>query len=223
MLIREKVEQAIEILRESQVDCWITFVRESSMTGDPNLDFLVASDLTWHSALIITRQGSTHAIVGQLDKTAVEDLGVYQEVVGYVEGIRKPFQDVVTKVNPNSIAVNYSQDSEVADGLTHGMYLTLHEILSEIGLGEKIISAQKVVSSLRARKTAVEIDRIKKAIEHTLEIFAQVQPFIKAGRSEKEIAAFMASEVEKRKLIRDRIRLKHTISPPPGKWRKVMS
>ncbi len=200
MLIREKVEQAIEILRESQVDCWITFVRESSMTGDPNLDFLVASDLTWHSALIITRQGSTHAIVGQLDKTAVEDLGVYQEVVGYVEGIRKPFQDVVTKVNPNSIAVNYSQDSEVADGLTHGMYLTLHEILSEIGLGEKIISAQKVVSSLRARKTAVEIDRIKKAIEHTLEIFAQVQPFIKAGRSEKEIAAFMASEVEKRKL-----------------------
>jgi len=200
MLIREKVEQAIEILRESQVDCWITFVRESSMTGDPNLDFLVASNLTWHSALIITRQGSTHAIVGQLDKTAVEDLGVYQEVVGYVEGIRKPFQDVVTKVNPNSIAVNYSQDSEVADGLTHGMYLTLHEILSEIGLGEKIISAQKVVSSLRARKTAVEIDRIKKAIEHTLEIFAQVQPFIKAGRSEKEIAAFMASEVEKRKL-----------------------
>ncbi|HUV13729.1 MAG TPA: Xaa-Pro peptidase family protein [Acidobacteriota bacterium] len=200
MLIREKVEQATEILRESQVDCWITFVRESSMTGDPSLDFLVASDLTWHSALIITRQGSTHAIVGQLDKAAIEDLGVYQEIVGYVEGIRKPLQDVLQKVNPSSIAVNYSQDSEVADGLTHGMYLTLHDILSEIGLGEKIISSAKVVSSLRARKTAVEIDSIKRAIEHTLEIFTQVQPFIKAGRSEKEIAAFMASEVEKRKL-----------------------
>lgn len=200
MLIKEKIEQAIEILREQQVDCWITFVRESSMTRDPNLDFLVASDLTWHSALIITRQGTTHAIVGQLDKFAVEDLGVYQEVVGYVEGIRKPLQDVVKKVNPNSIAVNYSQDSEVADGLTHGMYLTLYDILSEIGLEEKIISSEKVVSSLRARKTAVEIDRIKIAIEHTLEIFSRVQPFIKAGRSEKEIAEFMASEVERRGL-----------------------
>ena len=77
MLIKEKVEEAIKILNESQVDCWITFVRESSMTRDPNLDFLVASDLTWHSALVITRRGTTHAIVGQLDKASIEDLGVY--------------------------------------------------------------------------------------------------------------------------------------------------
>lgn len=200
MLIREKVEEAIKILNETQVDCWITFVRESSMTGDPNLDFLVASDLTWHSALIITRQGTTHAIVGQLDKPAIEDLGVYQEIVGYIEGIRGPLQDVMKEVNPDSIAVNYSQDSEVADGLTHGMYLTLYEILAEIGFERKIVSSEKIVSSLRARKTAFELERMGKAIEHTLEIFTLVKPFIKPGRSEREIAAFMASEVEKRGL-----------------------
>lgn len=200
MLIGEKVRQAIRILEENEIDCWITFVRESAVVGDPNLDFLVESDLTWHSALIITRQGTTHAIVGQLDKASVEDLGVYQEVISYVEGIRKPFQDLMKRISPDSIAVNYSRDSEVADGLTHGMYLTLIEILSEIGFGEKIISSEKVVSSLRARKTGTEINRIEKAIARTLEIFDQVRPFIRVGRSEKEIAAFMASEVEKRGL-----------------------
>jgi Xaa-Pro aminopeptidase len=107
---------------------------------------------------------------------------------------------VIRKLNPDSIAVNYSQDSEVADGLTHGMYLTLHDILSEIGFEKGIISSEKIVSSLRARKTAVELERIGKAIEHTLEIFALVEPFIKPGRSEREIAALMASEVEKRGL-----------------------
>ena len=46
MLINEKVTQATAILREFDVDCWLTFVRETALNGDPTLPYLVDGDLT---------------------------------------------------------------------------------------------------------------------------------------------------------------------------------
>ena len=46
--------QAKKILREFDVDCWITFVRESGIMRDPMLDYLTRSDVTWHSAFIVS-------------------------------------------------------------------------------------------------------------------------------------------------------------------------
>jgi len=200
MLIQEKIEQAITILNEYDVDCWVTFVRESAITRDSMLDFLVTADVTWHSAFIITKSGETYAIVGQMDRQTVEDVGVYKNVSSYVKGIKEDFIKTIKEINPSSIALNYSKDSEISDGLTHGMYLTLHEFLSEIDCENKIISAEQIASSLKARKTEYEIERIKKAIQHTLDIVAQVSSFIEPGKTEKEIADFMIKEVEKRKL-----------------------
>jgi Xaa-Pro aminopeptidase len=200
MLIKEKITQAIGILQEFQMDCWITFTRESALNGDPTLPFLVPADLTWHSALIITSSGQSYAIVGLYDKKMVEDAGAYTEVVSYVEGIKAPMRDLLRRIDPRRIAVNYSKDSEVCDGLTHGMFLTLQEILSEIGFQDRLVSAEQVVSALRQRKTAYEIDSIREAIRTTEQIFDQVAAFIKPGKTEEEIAQFMRVEVRKRGL-----------------------
>lgn len=200
MLIREKIEQAIKILDELSIDCWITFVRESSINKDPMLDFLIQSDVTWHSAFIVTKSGETYAIVGQMDRQTIEDLGVYKHVLDYVEGIKESLTRTMKEINPSSIAINYSKDSEISDGLTHGMYLTLLEIFAEMGYKDRIISSEEVTSSLKARKTNYEIERIKKAINHALDIIISVTSFISPGKTEKEIAEYMIEEVEKRHL-----------------------
>ena len=200
MLIKEKVEQAIGILNENDVDCWITFVRESGIVHDPMLDFLIEADVTWHSAFIITKSGETYAIVGQMDTASIDDLGVYKHVLGYVEGIKEHLTNTIKEINPSSIALNYSKGSEISDGLTYGMYLTLHEFFDEIGYADKIISAEKIASSLKARKTDYELERMTRAIEHTLDIISKVISFIAPGKTEKEIAAFMIREVENRGL-----------------------
>ncbi len=197
MLVREKVRQAVGILEEHGIDCWITFVRECGMMRDPMLDYLCPADMTWHSAFVITRSGETHAIVGQMEARTVEELGVWGRVTGYVEGIKKELQAYLKDLDPTTIALNFSTTSEVCDGLTHGMYLILEGMLGEMGFQDRIVSSEKVTSSLKARKTATEVERMKEAIGHTQEIFRMVRGFIRPGRTEKEIAAFMANEARR--------------------------
>lgn len=200
MLIREKLDQAIGILKEFDVDCWITFVRESQINGDPALAFLVDADVTWHSAFIVTKSGRKHAIVGQYDVATVRSLEAYDNVIGFVTGVKEPLQKFLKDINPKQIAVNFSEGSEICDGITHGMYLTLKQILNEINMDERIISAERIVSALRERKSVTEIGNIKQAIRITEEIFASVSNFIKPGVTEKEIASFMKDEVNNRGL-----------------------
>ena len=72
-LIKEKVNQAIEILKEQNMDMWLTFVRETSGVRDPVLDFLIGpNELTWPSALILSRTGQNIAITGNLEKESLE-------------------------------------------------------------------------------------------------------------------------------------------------------
>lgn len=199
-LIQEKVKQATELLKEFGVDCWITFTRESEICGDPTLVFLAPGHVTWHSAFIVCADGRTRAIVGLYDQKGIEETGAYDKVVGFVTGIKEPLLEFLKEVNPQTIAVNYSEASEICDGLTHGMYLTLHRFLLETGMAERLVSAEKIVSALRERKSAAEIGWMKQAVRATEEIFDLVGRFIAPGRTESEIAAFILAEAERLKL-----------------------
>ena len=108
-LIQEKVDQAIEILKEQQTDLWLTFVRETSGVRDPALDLLIgANDLTWTSALILTRKGEKIAIIGNLEKDALQRLDVFDEILGYDKSVRELLRDTITRLSPDRIAVNTS-------------------------------------------------------------------------------------------------------------------
>jgi Xaa-Pro aminopeptidase len=199
-LIREKVRQAAGLLKEFGVDCWITFTRESEICGDPTLVFLAPGPVTWHSAFIVLADGRTRAIVGLYDQKGVEETGAYDKVVGFVTGIKEPLLEFLKEANPRTIAVNYSEGSEIADGLTHGMYLTLRRILAEVGMAERLVSAERIVSALRERKSAAEIGWMKQAVRATEEIYDLVGKFIAPGRTESEIAAFILVEAARREL-----------------------
>jgi Xaa-Pro aminopeptidase len=80
------------------------------------------------------------------------------------------------------------------------MYLTLVDLLSALSLQDRIVSAEPVISALRQRKSAWEVRVMQEAIRHTLDVFDLVTPFITAGRTEEEIAAFMRAEVGHRGL-----------------------
>ena len=191
-LIQEKVNQAIEILKEQQTELWLTFVRETSGVRDPALDFLIGpNDLTWPSALILTRKGEKIAIIGNLEKDALQRLDVYDTVLGYDEGIRSLLRETLTRLNPDRIAVNTSRDNVHADGLTHAMHEMLREYLADTPYANRLVSAEAVISAMRGRKTPAEQTRIRKAVEITDEIFKKTFAFIKAGMAEIEVGEYM--------------------------------
>ena len=191
-LIQEKVEQAIEILKEQQTDMWLTFVRETSGVRDPALDLLIgANDLTWPSALILTRKGEKIAIIGNLEKDALQRLDVFNEILGYDTAVSGLLRDTITRLSPSRIAVNTSRNNVHADGLTHAMYEYLREYLAGTPYVDQLVSAEPVISALRGRKTPAEQARIRKAVEITDEIYHKTFDFIKAGMTEIEVGEYM--------------------------------
>jgi len=191
-IIHEKVNQAIEILKELKIDMWLTFVRETSGVRDPALGFLIGpNDLTWASALILTRKGEKIAIIGNLEKDALQRLNVFEEILGYDTAVSGLLRDTITRLNPDRIAVNTSRNNVHADGLTHAMYEILRDHLKGTPYADKLISAEPVINSLRGRKTSAELERIRKAVEITDEIYKRTFDFIKVGMTEIEIGEFM--------------------------------
>lgn len=190
-IIKEKIQQATEILKEKDIDMWLTFVRESSTIHDPILDMILGINLTWQSAVIINKEGDNTVIVGSLEKENVNRLGLYKNVEGYVQSVREVLQDYLKKKNPKKIAINYSTDSVLADGLTHGMHMILLEHLKGTGFENKLVTAEEIISALRGRKSNAEFSIMKEAVDETLAIFDQVTDFIKPGKSELDIANFM--------------------------------
>ncbi|MDT8324299.1 MAG: Xaa-Pro peptidase family protein [Bacteroidota bacterium] len=190
-MIKEKVQQAVSILQEKNVDMWLTFVRESGSMPDPAIDMVVGQHTTWQTAWIICRDGETIAVAGSLDVASIRDNPAYGSVVPYVQGIREELLGVLRRKKPRRIAINYSTDSVMADGLTHGMYLLLTSMLEGTPYAKRLVSAQDIISALRGRKTAAEIRHMRQAIRLTLDMYDEVTAFLAPGKTEQDVAQFI--------------------------------
>lgn len=187
-LIHQKLDQAVAILNELEIDAWMTFVRETVLTPDPCLELILGVEMVWQSAFIITRDNQRIAIVGKHDAENIHAQGGYTQVIPYVEGIKEAMVETLTGIDPGSVALNYSINDVAADGLGHGMMLLLQDYLAETGLVERFVSAEGIISALRGRKSAVELERIKTAIGTTQHLFTQVGEMIEPGVSETDLA-----------------------------------
>ena len=195
--IREsKLKQAARLLDEFGLDTWMTFVRETETVRDPSLDLVYGGNVTWQSAFVVTSDGRRVAVVGSLDEARVRRSGHYEDVRTYVSGIGETLRSLLAELEPRRIALNYSLDNELADGLTHGMYLQLQSILENTPYWDRMVSSEDLVSALRGRKTEAEVARIRRACEITVEIFRNLTDRLHVGLTEKEVAALIVEDMQ---------------------------
>jgi len=199
-IIKEKIEQAVSILKEKNIDMWLTFVRESAYSKDPVMDIIVGTNVTWESAFTICKDGSYSSILGSLDMANMKAQGIYENITGYVQSINEPLLNLFKEKNPKSIAINYSKNSNLADGLSHGMYLLLLDHLKGTGYEGKLVSSEDIIAALRGRKSKAEIANLTEAVNVTLSIYDEVTKFMKPGMTEQQVADFILSRVKEKGL-----------------------
>lgn len=199
-LTREKLAQAVGLVRDSDAHVWLTFVRETGEGSDPALPFICETGLVWISALMVGRDGRKVAVVGNYDADPLKHSGDWDEVIPYVQGIRQPLIDTLESWIPLNeaprIAVNYCEDDDKSDGLTHGLYRLLSSHLEGTRFAGSLESAAPITSRLRGIKTQEEIRRLKGAIAATEGIFASVPGRLKLALDERSLYDQIQQEID---------------------------
>ena len=200
-LLRKKIDQAIGLMREHQVDCWIAQLgQETWVHPDPIQPMVIGTSITWPSAFLITADGRTVALVGTGDVGNVRQVGAYDRVEGYVRDLEPELRRVLDELNPNSIAISYALSDYGADGITHGWFLKLQAMLRGTPHLERLTSAEPIVSALRGRKLPEEVARIRQAATATVEIFEAIGAWLRPGISERDVFEFAHAQMRRRQL-----------------------
>ncbi|HSN93958.1 MAG TPA: Xaa-Pro peptidase family protein, partial [Anaerolineaceae bacterium] len=136
----------------------------------------------------------------RFDAENVRRMGGYNEVIAYDEDFFPPLLQVLKRLNPTSIALNYSEHDVSADGLSHGTWLSLKNGLAGTPYTERLVSSEGLVRSLRGQKTPAEVERIRTAAQTTEEIVDEIGHSIKIGMNEEELYTMVQGLMSKRGL-----------------------
>jgi len=161
---------------------------------------VVGGHATWLSFFLFSKSGEKHAIVGNLDLETFRRAGLFDTVSAYKGSPREDLLRLLRHFDPKKIAIDYSPDCAAADGLTHGNYLSLLDLLKDSDYADRLVSAEGVIAKLRGRKSAEELRRLREACRITLDIYDRVGKAARPGMSEKELAAWITTQREKKGL-----------------------
>ncbi|HSG48016.1 MAG TPA: M24 family metallopeptidase [Longimicrobiales bacterium] len=151
-------------MRDNGIDMWITVMREGLL--DPLWEALGRGYVGDWAYYVFTDPGE-----GRVERAALgvggymlEECGVYDHFLGADE-----LAAFVRARNPARIGVNMAPSIGGADGLSHTSYLHLREVLGD-PFGDRLVSAEKLVSDFRSTRTAVEVAAFAEAGEISREI-----------------------------------------------------
>ncbi len=195
-LLADKSDQAVDILKKQGIDMWMIAARESEDFRDPSIPMVVGGDVVWISFFMFTASGKKVALVGNFDAPAFEMLGHFTEVKSYTTGVRDDLIKTLNKYRPKKIAINYSVDNHIADGLPHGLFLNIKKMLSGTKYQKSLVSSEKLLEELRAVKLPEEIERVSEACRITESLFGSLKRKVRAGVSGTEIFEFLKKKVK---------------------------
>ncbi|MEZ7172947.1 M24 family metallopeptidase [Sporosarcina sp. OR05] len=194
---KEKVEQAISYLNEGYADAWLIYASESS---DPCLELVPGVATVGPGIFLFTKDGGRYAICSSIDAQDIEESGVFHEVIKHSPSIEEGLRELMLKVAPKRIALNYSIEEPLADGLTTGRYRWLMKALSEFPEVE-FVSSEPFLTKLRSIKTKAELQAIHHAVNLTTTIYSECFRQLKAGMTEKEAGDLFVNALNDRGLV----------------------
>ena len=198
-IVREKTDQAVETLREHDIDLWVTFARETNEVAEPMLPLIAGEEFIWPGMVLISQSNDRIVICESHDTETFREIGVH-DVRPYQDSLESVFCDAIQQLNPDDIVLNYSKGNNTADGLTYGLYLRLQEYLDTIPFEGSVESGEEVVSEIRGKKSSTELAHIQTAADHALQILESIQSAWEPDWTERDIAEYTHKKISERNL-----------------------
>ena len=193
-LVAEKVAQARDAVVRSDADAWLVFCRETTEVNEPCLPYVLGFDVVWPTAVVVGPEESA-VVLGRHDAPNAERLGVH-DVHPYDASIADSLREVVDGMDAETLAVNFDRDDNVADGLTHGMFLRLRDLLPD----RELVGAGDVVGEVRGIKSESERERITAAAETTTALLDEVAAAWTPETTETDVSEYLHREMRERDL-----------------------
>ncbi len=195
---QDKLQQAVRLLQEKDLDCWMMLDRESGTMGqsDPSLNLWLPTSIIGLTVFMITKQGPAYAVVANYDVENLVSTGLFERVVGYELDIRESLLPLLKEIDPASIGLNFSTENFTADGLKYGLWLKLQELLADTPYLERLTSAQAMVSALRGRKVPQEVELLKAACQTTSHIWDALTEYLHPGITEMDAMRFIHQQCD---------------------------
>ena len=194
---KQKLQQASEYLRDNNIDLWLIFASEGS---DPAVKLLTGLKTVGRTAFLITKENKKYAVCSIIDAQESEESGLFDQVYKYQNNLPEVLKQLIEKLNPSKIAINYSVDDNLCDGLTMGRYRWLKKNLG-LEICKKFVSSEKILQKIRSIKTPKEIDTIREAIRITQEIYDVVFSKLKVGMTEYQVGEIFLEEMSRRGVV----------------------
>lgn len=195
-IAEQKLAQAAEYLRQADIDLWLIYASEGS---DPAVSLLTGLKTVGRTFFLLTKEGRRYVLCPGIDALESQNSGLFDEVLPYASDPAQPLNELVDRVSPRSIALNYSVEDNLCDGLTTGRYRYLARTLSRYA--GRFCSSEPILQRIRSIKTSEEIAAVRRAVELTQEIYGEVFAQLRPGLTEYEIGQMFVDGMSRRGVV----------------------
>lgn len=196
---REKMQRALEMLRERQIDMWVFYAR---LKTDTALELMFNTDTKNEVLFALTKSGERIVIAVPEDAPGYAESALYTRVVtAQGAGFMSEFKKLFDEFQVESLALNDSTDDTRCDGLTLGLYKKLTKAVGAQTMVRVKRCSYEMLEELRAVKTPSEIAIMRECSRITTDIYDALFKRIHVGLSEVGVAKIMMEECEKRNVV----------------------
>jgi len=196
--MKEKIDRIQKVLLKHDINNWIVFCHHSY---DIHLKYLLEK---WHSSptlVNVPKEGDPKVITSAMEAMMVNDeiyeVQIYKKGDELIEFLKAEMSGIP---NNSKVALNFVEKEKALrnqnfDIISSGTFNAL------TGLNQNLnyVSARDIIFDIRAVKTKKEIENHKIASKQAEELMIEsIEPQIKPGMLEKELAAIIEFECNKR-------------------------
>ncbi|MGI6643421.1 MAG: M24 family metallopeptidase [Bacillota bacterium] len=189
-LFTDKLPMIYETLRENGIDLWVIIARETELNSEPVLPGLGDMIFFYGSILAFSKEGKMYASISPIDYSGYVGMEGLDDLECY-ESLTQGLANIIKKVQPRTIGLNFNENDPASDGLTAGMMIKVRRVLDEIEFSGEVVSAFPVASRVRSHKNAYQLEQITECAYAADQIARDACDYIEPGMSALDLYNFL--------------------------------